>query len=250
MGDYHTVYKGNGETTQWHDLQVKLGNYAPPPEKWKPEKYKPEEEEAKDKEWIDGKDEEELSDLEDEFEDDPVLEEYRQRRLKEMREEAKAPQFGTVEQISGSDYVREITNAGEDVWVVLHLFKDGIPECRLLDACLVELAKKYNKTKFRKIISTECIPKYPDNQLPTVLIYKATKCIKTLATILPFGGRHCNPEQVAFTLNRFGPICRLEGEEHTIEPSVEEVKRYMEKFVLQAVEAREQAEKADDGDGA
>ena len=30
--------------------------------------------------------------------------------------------------------------------------------------------------------------------------------------------------EVAFTLNRFGPICRLEGEEHTIEPSVEEVK--------------------------
>ena len=49
----------------------------------------------------------------------------RQRRLKEMREEAKTPLFGTVEQISGSDYVREITNAGEDVWVVLHLFKDG-----------------------------------------------------------------------------------------------------------------------------
>ena len=30
--------------------------------------------------------------------------------------------------------------------------------------------------------------------------------------------------EVTFTLNRFGPVCRLEGEEHTIEPSVEEVK--------------------------
>ncbi len=42
-----------------------------------------------------------------------------------MREEAKTQEFGSVEQISGSEYLKEITNAGEDVWVVLHLFKDG-----------------------------------------------------------------------------------------------------------------------------
>lgn len=34
----------------------------------------------------------------------------------------------------------------------------------------------------------------------------------------------CMATEVAFTLNRFGPICRLEGEEHTNEPTPEEVK--------------------------
>lgn len=45
--------------------------------------------------------------------------------MEEMRQEKKVPLFGSVEQIGSSDFVREITNAGEEVWVVLHLFKDG-----------------------------------------------------------------------------------------------------------------------------
>lgn len=77
MADYHTVYQGTGETTEWDDLQVKFGNKEAPPPKWKPEKYKPQEEEPKDKDWIDTKDEQELSDLEDDFADDAFLEEYR-----------------------------------------------------------------------------------------------------------------------------------------------------------------------------
>lgn len=78
MAEYHTVYKGpEGETTQWEDIQIKLGNMAPKPKPWKPDAYKPEQEEQKDKEWLDKKDEDELSELEDEFQDDKVLEEYR-----------------------------------------------------------------------------------------------------------------------------------------------------------------------------
>lgn len=39
MADYHSVYKGpEGETTQWQDIQAKLGNYAP---KAKPPKFTP-----------------------------------------------------------------------------------------------------------------------------------------------------------------------------------------------------------------
>lgn len=78
MGDYHTYYTtGRDETTEWDDLQVKFGNKEKPPPKWKPDKYAPEEEVAKDEAWLDGKDEHDLSDLEDEFDDDAVLAEYR-----------------------------------------------------------------------------------------------------------------------------------------------------------------------------
>lgn len=39
MADYHSVYKGpEGETTQWQDIQAKLGNYVP---KAKPKKFTP-----------------------------------------------------------------------------------------------------------------------------------------------------------------------------------------------------------------
>ena len=78
MAEYHTVYKGpEGETTQWEDIQVKLGNMAPKPKPWKPDAYKPEEEQQKDKQFLEQKDEQELEDLEDDFDDDRALEEYR-----------------------------------------------------------------------------------------------------------------------------------------------------------------------------
>lgn len=33
--------------------------------------------------------------------------------------------FGEVLEISGVDYVQEINKAGEGIWVVLHLYKQG-----------------------------------------------------------------------------------------------------------------------------
>ena len=65
----------------------------------------------------------------------------------------------------------------------------------LLGECLQELAKKYPQTKFLKIISTECIPNYPDKNLPTVLIYKDTKCVQHLIGLAQFGGRRLTPER-------------------------------------------------------
>jgi len=35
--------------------------------------------------------------------------------------------FGDVREISAVDYVDEVNKAGDDVWVVLHLYKSGYP---------------------------------------------------------------------------------------------------------------------------
>jgi hypothetical protein len=78
MADYHTVYKGpEGETTQWEDIQVRLGNMAPKPKPQKAAAFQPEEEEQKDRQFLDKQDEQELQDLEGDFDDDRALEEYR-----------------------------------------------------------------------------------------------------------------------------------------------------------------------------
>lgn len=78
MAEYHTVYKGpEGETTQWEDIQVRLGNMAPRPKPCKPDAFQPEEEEQKDKQFLDKQDEQELQDLEGDFDDDRALAEYR-----------------------------------------------------------------------------------------------------------------------------------------------------------------------------
>jgi hypothetical protein len=79
MAEYHTVYKGpEGETTQWEDIQVKLGNMAPKPKAWKPDAYRPEEAQQIDQQFLDkAHDEQQLEDLQDQFDDDRALEEYR-----------------------------------------------------------------------------------------------------------------------------------------------------------------------------
>ncbi|KAI3937680.1 hypothetical protein MKW98_028022 [Papaver atlanticum] len=69
MGDYHFIYKDvEGRTTQWDDIQTKLGNLPPKPAPFKPPVFTPAEDEsskAKDKAWLDNKTEEDLEDLED-----------------------------------------------------------------------------------------------------------------------------------------------------------------------------------------
>ena len=83
MGDYHFVYKDvEGASTQWDDIQRKLGNLPPKPPAFKPPPFTPADDEAslpKDKSWLDRKTEDELEDLEDDadLDDDRFLEEYR-----------------------------------------------------------------------------------------------------------------------------------------------------------------------------
>jgi len=50
----------------------------------------------------------------------------RQKRMAELKKAAMQQQrFGSVRDIGRADFVREVTNAGADVHVVVHLHKDG-----------------------------------------------------------------------------------------------------------------------------
>ncbi|CAI7909134.1 unnamed protein product [Closterium sp. NIES-53] len=48
----------------------------------------------------------------------------RRQRVAELRAAAARPQYGGVERITGPDFVREVTEASQSVWVVVHLFRD------------------------------------------------------------------------------------------------------------------------------
>lgn len=50
---------------------------------------------------------------------------FRQQRLAEMKAAQMKNKFGEVLEISGKDYVQEVTKAGKGIWVVLHLYKQG-----------------------------------------------------------------------------------------------------------------------------
>ncbi|KAL7153243.1 hypothetical protein ABFS83_04G153800 [Erythranthe nasuta] len=236
MADYHFIYKDlEGSSTQWDDIQTKLGNLPAKPPPFKPAPFAPAEDQdskPKDKSWIDSKTEEELEDLEDDLDDDRFLEDYRKKRLSEMREAVKIAKFGSLIPISGSDFVREVSQAPQDVWVVVLLYKDGFPECRLLLQCLEDLAKRYPATKFVKIISTECIPNYPDRNLPTILVYNNSAVKATHVGVHNFG-RRCTPESVGLVLCQVDPVLNDgHGGEQSTEAVLDGVrKKFLERVV-------------------
>ena len=80
--------------------------------------------------------------------------------------------FRYVKQITKQEYIREVNEAGKDIKVVLHLYKDHVDECVLLNNVLNKLAVKYPKIKFLKGISDKIVPDFPDRQLPYILYYK------------------------------------------------------------------------------
>lgn len=146
---------------------------------------------------------EEIDALEDD-EDERMLETIRRQRVAEMMEKQKAAKFGDVREISAEDYKREVTNAGEEIWVVLHLYKAGIPLCALINQQINHLSRKYPQIKFLKSISSVCIPNFPDQNLPAMFIYHNGKIHKQMVSELSFGGMNMTVEELDFRLNRAG----------------------------------------------
>lgn len=48
----------------------------------------------------------------------------RQERILQLKQAQQKAKFGTMEQITRGDFVQQVTNAGEDVYVVALLYKD------------------------------------------------------------------------------------------------------------------------------
>eukprot|EP00744_Colponema_vietnamica_P006926 GILI01010008.1.p1 GENE.GILI01010008.1~~GILI01010008.1.p1 ORF type:complete len:262 (-),score=45.31 GILI01010008.1:48-800(-) len=196
----------SSESTEWDDIQRRFGNL---PEKEKEitqqeltemliaaaEAYDP----------LANKSLDELNELEDDL-DERTLEEYRRKRIAEMQEKAMKARFGDVRHINRADFTQEVNNAGENVWVVLHLYQDTVIECVLLNRILAQLASSHRATKFLKSKSTECIPNYPDSNLPTILIYQNGECVKQIIGAADFGGKQMKSDNVEWVLSRFGCV--------------------------------------------
>ncbi|XP_028721585.1 phosducin-like protein 3 [Peromyscus maniculatus bairdii] len=166
---------------------------------------------------------EELEENEDEFneEDERAIEMYRQQRLAEWKATQLKNKFGEVLEISGKDYVQEVTRAGEGLWVILHLYKQGIPLCSLINQHLSGLARKFPDVKFVKAISTTCIPNYPDRNLPTVFVYLEGDIKAQFIGPLVFGGMNLTRDELEWKLSESGAI-KTDLEENPRKP-VEDV---------------------------
>lgn len=149
----------------------------------------------------------ELNEKEDEdWDDDRLLEQIRRQRMAEMYEQQKKAKYGDVREISAIDYVDQVNKAGDGVWVVLHLYKSGIPLCELLNSHIEHLAKKFPATKFLKSVSTTCIPNFPDKNLPTIFIYCEGDMKAQIAGPLSFGGVSLTKDDLEWMLSKHGCV--------------------------------------------
>ncbi|XP_062389575.1 phosducin-like protein 3 [Sardina pilchardus] len=197
------------EDTEWNDILRKKGILPP---KETPKEDEEEEERLFQQQSVvktyESMTLEELEENEDEFseDDEAAIEMYRQKRLSEWKTNQLQNVFGEVNEISGQDYIKEVNKAGDGIWVILHLYKQGIPLCTLINQHLSALARKFPQTKFLKSISSTCIPNYPDRNLPTIFVYRDGDMKAQFIGPLVFGGMNLKVNELEWKLSESGAI--------------------------------------------
>lgn len=61
------------------------------------------------------------------------------------------------------------------------MYQDYIEESVRINQWMAQLAPKYPLVKFVKIVATKCVEKFPDEDVPCIVIYKATKPVASKA---------------------------------------------------------------------
>lgn len=147
----------------------------------------------------------ELDELED-SEDEAVLRDYRNKRIAELKALASKAKFGTVLEITGEDYVNEVNKAGDDIYVVLHLYARGVPFCSIINQYFNEFAARYPSVKFIRAIAQTCIPNFPDKNVPTIFVYQNGQMKKQFLGPLELRAPNCTREEMEFMLGQAGCI--------------------------------------------
>ncbi|KAM6132690.1 LOW QUALITY PROTEIN: phosducin-like protein 2 [Pterocles gutturalis] len=215
MADGRAVYVGfldPNEDTEWNDILRHFG-ILPPKEKGDETEemvlHLQKEAEVKPYERMNF---EELKEAENDFDeaDRKVIEMYRQQCLQEWKSLQGMQKYGEPREICGEQYVKEVTNAPEDVWVIIHLYRPSIPMCLLVNEHLSLLARliarKFPEVKFLKAIVNSCIQNYHDRCLPTILVYKTGEIKHRFIGVAECGGMYLKVEELEWKLAEVGAI--------------------------------------------
>lgn len=186
--------------TEWEDALIKHGIMAKPVKGPTDDELALEWiEEQKRKDELAGKSLKQLDELEDEVDGDK-LDGYRAKRIAEMKAAAERNRFGDYREIGETEFVDEVSKAGDGVSVVLHLYARK-PECDLVNRILGQLAPRFRHVKFLRIVGGQCIHGYPDSRCPTVLIYRDGDIVRQVVGLGEFGGSKSNASTVEWVLS-------------------------------------------------
>ncbi|KAF4702130.1 Phosducinlike, partial [Perkinsus olseni] len=149
-------------TTEWEDIHVRLGNFAPRP--------------------LDPSG----NDIQQSVDDcvDDELEKIRAKRLGEMKRKAvkekEADTGGKMKDIGRQEFVTEVNESSKTSVVVVHLANLHEARSRRLDESLSFLAKTKRTVKFVRGFYQDLIIGFPALRLPAVVVYFDGKCVKQL----------------------------------------------------------------------
>ncbi len=87
------------------------------------------------------------------------MEAYRQKRIQALKAKLAKEVFGDVYQLSRANYEKEMVEGSKDKYVVLHLYQDAIPECRVLnDHIRTVVCTKYYQILLKSALSRYALP--------------------------------------------------------------------------------------------
>lgn len=156
---------------------------------------------------LEGKNLDELHELEDE-EDDAFLEKYRRQRLAELSQLQKTSVHGQVYPLQKPDYAQDVTEASSECFVLVHLASSlGTNiESKILSELWKELARKYGDIKFCEMRADLCIEGYPERNTPTILVYKDRDVKEQFITLAQFRGPKTNMKDLEQLLIKLGAV--------------------------------------------
>eukprot|EP00177_Eucheuma_denticulatum_P006872 GFKZ01012510.1.p1 GENE.GFKZ01012510.1~~GFKZ01012510.1.p1 ORF type:complete len:230 (-),score=42.59 GFKZ01012510.1:31-720(-) len=162
-------------------------------------------------------------DLEDaDSDEEKILQQYREMRISQMRAESLKPKFGPgVAHVAANEWKAQVTDAGDEVYVVVHLFQPGLEGCKIMDARLLELSTKFRNTKFVRCKATDAIKNYPESKCPTLLVYKGGKVLKQMIGLGAYGVVTPVAADIEWALSKTGAV-----ETDMTEPPRPEAKRF------------------------
>ncbi|USP82821.1 uncharacterized protein yc1106_10095 [Curvularia clavata] len=156
---------------------------------------------------LEGKDLDELAELEDD-EDDDFLESYRQKRMAELSSIKTSSVYNQVYHLQKPDYSRDVTEASKDAYVLVLLTSSmgTNTESRVMIEHWRELAKRFGDVKFCQMRADLCIEGYPDKNTPTILIYKDGDIKRQIVTLMQLAGPRTSLQDVEKLLVDVGAV--------------------------------------------
>lgn len=156
---------------------------------------------------LEGKELDELDELEDD-EDEAFLEQYRQKRMQELNSLTKKSVHGSVYPISKPEYQKEVTEASHKAPVFVNLISSmgTNVESRVLSDLWRQAAQEYGDIKFCEIRADKAIENYPDQNCPTILVYRNGDIVKQIVTLVTLGGVRIGMLQIDDLLVEVGAI--------------------------------------------